>query len=106
MGLRGISMTGWETGTRNTGSGAGYWLFQCQQPSVACSEGIMTNIMDTLVDQWRGNVIRMPICGSGWLQNFHVQGYGGLKKKVPYQDWVDVVVNEATKRGIVVILDN
>jgi len=104
--LRGISMTGFETGTRNTGSGAGYWLFMADQPSNAISETIIRNIVTTLVKDWGINIIRIPICGSGWLQNYQILGYGGINPAIPYRTWVDVAICQAMQLGAVVLLDN
>jgi hypothetical protein len=98
-------MTGFETGTRDTGSGAGYWLFMANQASVQASTTIIENIVKTLVQKWNVNVIRMPICGSGWLQNYNVRGYGGFPKPVPYRDWIDIAVCEAVTNNAVVLLD-
>jgi len=103
--LRGISMTGFETGTRNTGSGAGYWLFMADQPSDQVSETIIRDIITTLVKNWGVQVIRIPICGSGWLQDYTIQGYGGLNP-ISYRTWVDVAICQALSLNAVVLLDN
>jgi len=102
--LRGVSMTGFETGTRDTESGAGYWLFQAPQESAQNSATIITNIVDVLADDWQVDVVRVPICGSAWLQNYMIEGYGGNVNML-YRDWVDIAICEALSKGLVVLLD-
>jgi len=101
--LKGISMTGFETGTRETQSGGGYWLFDPQDQSTSPLT-IIKNVIDTAISMG-AKIIRIPICGSGWLQNYKVKNWGN-QVIATYQDWVDTAVNQATAKGIVVVLDN
>jgi hypothetical protein len=34
-------------------------------------------VVTTLVQAWKANIVRFPICGSAWLQNYQVQGWRG-----------------------------
>jgi len=61
-------------------------------------------VIDTTIAMG-AKVIRMPICGSGWLQNYKVKNWGNTVIAT-YQQWVDTAINEATAKGIVVLLDN
>jgi len=71
--LRGISMTGLETGTRETASGAGFWLFNSGQGQEATNAPtVLQNVTKTLVENWKTMVVRIPICGSAWAQNYAV----------------------------------
>jgi len=101
--LKGLSMTGFETGTRETQSGGGYWLFDPQDQSTSPLT-IIKNVIDTAINMG-AKIIRIPICGSGWLQNYNVKNWGN-QKIATYQDWIDTAVNEATSKGVVVVLDN
>jgi len=99
-------MTGFETGTRGTNAGGGYWLFDPPSPNPSESLQIVRNVVQTLIDSWSVTIIRMPICGSGWLQNYNVRDWGN-NQVAKYQDWVDNAVNTATKasKPAVVVLD-
>lgn len=107
--LRGISMTGMETGARTTGSGAGYWLYQPQSPiTLDKSLTIIRNVVRTLVQDWGANTVRVPICGSAWLQNYNgIDGWSSFPKgTINYKEWVDVAVCEILAQGAVAIIDN
>ena len=104
--LRGISMTGLETGTRETSAGAGFWLFSANQaPEADNAKTVLRNVVRTLVDDWKSDVVRIPICGSAWVQNYVVKDWGNAQVAT-YRDWIDVAVSEARAAGAVVILDN
>lgn len=103
--LRGVSMTGMETGTRGTASGAGFWLFNSAAGDEASNAPrIIENVVDVLVEEWSSDVVRIPICGSAWTQNYVVKDYGEVEIG-SYHDWVDVAVRRARSAGKVVILD-
>eukprot|EP01012_Entosiphon_sulcatum_P007727 TRINITY_DN1400_c0_g1_i1.p1 TRINITY_DN1400_c0_g1~~TRINITY_DN1400_c0_g1_i1.p1 ORF type:complete len:635 (-),score=70.88 TRINITY_DN1400_c0_g1_i1:44-1948(-) len=103
--LKGVSMTGFETGSRGTQSGGGFWLFDPGQNAQQLSKQVIQNVITTLIKTWNADAIRIPICGSGWLQNYNVQDWG--KNKISsYQEWVDVAIETATNLGAVVVLDN
>lgn len=104
--LRGVSMTGLETGTRQTAAGAGFWLYSSGQGDEAANAPtVLENVVTTLVDQWHTGVVRIPICGSAWVQNYNVHGWGN-ESIATYRDWVDVAVSKAREKGAVVIIDN
>jgi hypothetical protein len=104
--LRGISMTGLETGTRETASGGGYWLYNSsQQPASTDAPNILGNVIDTLATSWKTSVVRIPICGSAWAQNYNVHDWGN-QAVATYKDWVDDAVKKARSHGAVVIIDN
>jgi hypothetical protein len=77
-----------------------------EQPSIELSAEVIRNIVRTLVLDWGVNVVRIPICGSGWLQDYKVKGYGGIQNPMGYRDWIDIAICEATKLGAVAIVDN
>jgi len=105
--MKGISMTGFETGTRLSGAGAGYWLFQAQSGSASDAQTLVENVMQTLVIDWSANIVRIPFCGSAWLQNYKLTGYGAFKNNpIYYRDWIDTAVCKAAELGATVILDN
>jgi hypothetical protein len=102
--LKGVSMTGFETGTRGTQSGGGYWLFDPVSPSAQTTLTIVQNIMKVLTQDWHATLIRIPVCGSAWLQNYNVQDWS--KNIIAnYKTWVDNAVTPATQNGATVILD-
>ncbi len=104
--LRGVSMTGFETGTRETASGGGFWLFNSgQAPESTNAKTVLGNVVDTLVTNWKTTVVRIPICGSAWAQNYTVHDYGNAEIAT-YRDWVDLAVQKARSDGAVVIIDN
>jgi hypothetical protein len=103
--LQGVSMTGLETGTRETKSGAGFWLFLSGQGNETTNAPtVLTNVVNTVVQNWKTDVVRIPICGSAWTQNYVVQDWGGNKIS-GYKDWVDLAVQRARSQGKVVIMD-
>lgn len=104
--LHGISTTGLETGTRETGSGGGFWLFASGQGNEATNAPtVLGNVISTLTTNWKTTVVRIPICGSAWAQNYQVHDYGNAAVK-NYHDWVDLAVQKARAAGAVVLIDN
>jgi hypothetical protein len=103
--VRGISMTGIETGTRETASGAGFWLFLSDQaPEATNAPVVLRNVVDTLAT-WNPSVVRIPICGSAWAQDYAVHDFSD-EPIGSYRDWIDVAVAKARANGQVVIIDN
>lgn len=103
--LRGISMTGLETGARVTQAGAGFWLFQSSQGNEQTNApAILRNVVDVLAQDWHADVIRIPICGSAWAQDYQVRDWG-QQPIATYKEWVDVAVSKARAEGKVVIID-
>jgi len=103
--LRGVSMTGLETGTRETLSGAGYWLFNSgNTPDTTEAPVILGNVVSTVASKWNTDVVRVPICGSAWSQDYSVRDWGSDVID-DYKSWVDVAVSSARAAGKVVILD-
>jgi len=102
--LKGISMTGFETGTRGINAGGGYWLFDPDQQNPQTTLQIVVDIMTTLVKTWGVQIVRIPICGSGWLQNYNVRNWAN-QQVAAYKDWVDNAVKTVTSLGAVVLLD-
>jgi Cellulase (glycosyl hydrolase family 5) len=103
--LRGVSMTGMETGTRHTSAGAGFWLFNAQQGDEAVNAPkVLENVVDVLTQEWKSDVVRIPICGSAWTQQYQVKDWGNKPVKT-YKDWVDIAVKKARAAGKVVIID-
>lgn len=103
--LQGVSMTGLETGTRETKSGAGFWLYLSGQGNETTNAPkVLTTVVDTLVQNWKTDVVRIPICGSAWTQDYMVQDWGGSKVS-DYKSWVDLAVQHVRSQGKVAILD-
>jgi hypothetical protein len=98
-------MTGFETGTRMTQAGAGFWLYNATQGSEATNAPkVIENVVDTLTTKWNANVVRIPICGSAWTQDYVVRDWGKIEIGT-YRNWVDVAVKRARAKGAVVIID-
>ncbi len=103
--VRGISMTGIETGTRETASGGGFWLFLSDHaPEATNAPVVLRNVIDTLAT-WKPTVVRIPICGSAWVQNYVVHDFAD-QPIATYRDWIDIAVQRARDSGAVVIIDN
>ncbi|KAL6071168.1 hypothetical protein QOT17_006407 [Balamuthia mandrillaris] len=103
--LRGVSMTGHETGTIATKAGAGYWMFSGEGGDPAQdAKNVVENIASTLIEEWKSDVIRIPICGSAWMQNYAVQEWGGTELYT-YKEWIDLVVDLTREAGKIVIID-
>jgi hypothetical protein len=103
--LQGLSMTGFETGTRETLSGGGYWLFASgTTPDTTNSPAIVDNVVSTITSKWNADVVRVPICGSAWTQDYSVRDWGN-NSIAAYKDWVNEAVKTARSAGKVVILD-
>jgi hypothetical protein len=104
--LRGISMTGIETGTRETASGGGFWLFNSATTSEATNApAVLANVTGTLASKWKSSVVRIPICSSAWATDYTVKDYANVPIK-GYRDWLDVAIAKARASGAVVIIDN
>jgi hypothetical protein len=107
--MRGVSMTGFETGTRGTAAGAGYWLFDPVVANGETTRSLVKNLVATLVDDengWANDVVRIPICGSAWLQQYTVHDWGE-RTIASYIEWIDMAVCEALQQGVeAVIIDN
>jgi hypothetical protein len=98
-------MTGMETGTRMTQAGAGFWLYQSNQGDEKNkAPTVIQNVVDVLVKEWKADVIRIPICGSAWTQNYQVRDWG-QQDVATYKEWVDIAVAKARAEGKVVIID-
>jgi hypothetical protein len=103
--LQGVSMTGMETGTRNTAAGAGFWLYNAPSGDQSTeAPRVVEHVVDVLTDEWNSDVVRIPICGSAWTQNYLVKDWGEVEVGT-YKDWVDVAVQRARAAGKVVIID-
>src|SRR5262249_49273248 len=76
-----------------------------RQPESTNAPIVLANVVDTLVKAWKTKVIRLPICGSAWAQNYVVHDWGNATVK-NYRDWVDGAVQKARAGGAVVIIDN
>src|SRR5262249_38252312 len=104
--LRGISMTGLETGTRETASGGGFWLFNSATTSEQTNAPtVLANVTGALTDSWKAKLVRIPICSSAYAQNYMVKDYNNAAIEA-YREWVDVAVQKARATGAVVIIDN
>jgi hypothetical protein len=103
--LQGLSMTGFETGTRETLSGGGYWLFNSgSTPDTTNAPAIIDNVVSTMASKWKVDVVRVPVCGSAWAQNYSVRDWGS-NSIAAYKAWVNEAVKQARSAGKVVILD-
>lgn len=102
--LKGISMTGFETGTRGTNGGAGYWLFK--GANLKECKDIMNNIADKLINEWGCTIVRIPICLSAWKQNYNVRTFDATFI-CNYQDWINYMIQALikAKSDIVIIID-
>lgn len=86
--LQGVSMTGHETGTRQTNSGGGFWLFTSdKQPESANSPTVVKNVVRTLVKKWKADIVRIPICGSAWTQNYNVKTGATPRSRATATGW-------------------
>ena len=104
--LHGVSMTGLETGTRETASGGGFWLFNSATTDEPTNAPIVLgNVIDTLISHWKPHVVRIPICSSAWAQDYTVKNYSNVAIK-GYRNWVDLAIQKARATGAVVIIDN
>ena len=100
--LRGVSMTGMESGTPGDASGAGYWMYDPKGNGTA--QQILENVVTALDQTWNPGIVRVPICGSAWATPYMVHDWSG-SNIMNYRDWVDVVVKKERALGRVVIID-
>jgi aryl-phospho-beta-D-glucosidase BglC (GH1 family) len=102
--LKGISLTGFETGTRETNSGGGYWLYDPGNSNVQTTLQIVQNVINTMAKSWGVKILRVPVCGSAWLQNYVVKDWSN-NQIAKYSDWVDNAVKTGTNQGLTMIID-
>jgi len=100
--LRGVSMTGMESGTPGDASGGGFWMYDPKDNGTAPQ--IIDNVVTALDQTWNPGVIRVPICGSAWATPYMVHDWSN-KDIMSYRDWVDLVVKKERSLGRVVIID-
>jgi hypothetical protein len=100
--LRGVSMTGMESGTPGDASGGGFWMYDPKDNGTAPQ--IIDNVVTALDQTWNPGVVRVPICGSAWATPYMVHDWSG-KDLMSYRDWVDLVVKKERSLGRVVIVD-
>jgi hypothetical protein len=100
--LRGVSMTGMESGTPGDASGGGFWMYDPKDNGTA--KQIIENVVTALDQTWNPGVIRVPICGSAWATPYMVHDWNG-QDIMNYRDWVDLVVKKERSLGRVVIVD-
>jgi hypothetical protein len=100
--LRGVSLTGMESGTPGDASGAGFWMFD--PGSNGTAPQIIDNVVTALDQTWNPGIIRVPICGSAWATPYMVHDWSG-NNLMNYRDWVDLVVKKERALGRVVIID-
>jgi hypothetical protein len=101
--LRGVSMTGMESGTPGDASGGGFWMFDPGSGGAGAPQ-IIDNVVTALDQTWNPGVIRVPICGSAWATPYMVHDWSN-QDIMSYRDWVDVVVKRERSLGRVVIVD-
>lgn len=100
--LKGVSMTGLESGTPGDASGGGYWMYH---PNGGASPAqIMENVVAALGKTWGPEIIRVPICGSAWATPYMIHDWGNTRI-MDYREWVDVMIKKARSLGQVVIID-
>jgi len=100
--LRGVSLTGMESGTPGDASGAGYWMFDPKGNGTAPQ--IIDNVITALDQTWNPGIVRVPICGSAWATPYMVHDWSG-QNLMDYRAWVDLVVKKERQLGRVVIID-
>ena len=100
--LRGVSMTGMESGTPGDASGGGFWMYDPKDNGTA--QQIIENVVTALDQTWNPGIIRVPICGSAWATPYMVHDWSN-KDLMSYRDWIDVVVKKERALGRVVIID-
>jgi hypothetical protein len=100
--LRGVSLTGMESGTPGDASGGGFWMFDPKDNGTAPQ--IIENMVTALDQTWNPAIVRVPICGSAWNTPYMVHDWNG-KDIANYRDWVDMVVKKERQLGRVVIVD-
>jgi hypothetical protein len=100
--LRGVSLTGMESGTPGDASGGGFWMFDPKDNGTAPQ--IIDNMVTALDQTWNPGIVRVPICGSAWNTPYMVHDWSG-KDIASYRDWVDMVVKKERSLGRVVIID-
>ena len=100
--LRGVSMTGMESGTPGDASGGGFWMYDPKDNGTAPQ--IIESVVTALDQTWNPGIIRVPICGSAWATPYMVHDWSD-NNIMSYRDWVDLVVKKERSLGRVVIID-
>jgi hypothetical protein len=106
--LKGVSLTGPETGTMNSYNGAGVFLMESSMNNInddAKVKVIMYRLVQALKSEWQAQVVRVPFCISAWAQNYELVDPSGYAL-ISYQDYIDYIVGAIRAQGMAVILDN
>ena len=75
-------MTGLETGTRETASGGGFWLFNSATTDEPTNAPIVLgNVTEPRARPWKSHGIRNPNCSSAWASEYIVKSYGTARSK-------------------------
>lgn len=101
--LRGVSLTGHESGTINDASGGGYWMYDPGQ-SGGDPKAIVANVVKALNNTWNPDVVRIPICGTAWQTPYKIHDWSN-NQIMDYPDWIDLVVKAVRAAGKVAIID-
>ena len=115
--VKGVSMSGLETGTRHDGNkgGGGYWVFGSGKPEAPTT--ILDNVVKTLASPgscsggtcsggWNATAVRVPMCSSAWLQDFPIYDWDDTTLVIRYRYWVDAAIQSIRANNMIAILDN
>jgi hypothetical protein len=62
------------------------------------------NVIEVIINNWKSTVVRIPICGSAWTQNYRVRDWGQAEIAT-YKEWVDIAIQKIRSAGKVAIID-
>ena len=114
--VKGVSMSGLETGTRHDGTkggGGGYWVFGSGKQVTTILDNVVKTLASpgscsggTCLGGWNATAVRVPMCSSAWLQDFPIYDWDDTTLVIRYRDWVDAAIQSIRANNMIAILDN
>lgn len=107
--LKGVSLCGMEYVPMTRNDKANLWLSffdpkDVNSRKLSIFRTVVFNMIQYLINNWKVNVIRVPICVSAFAEGYNIS-FQGDKQNYSYPFLVKIVIDEITKRNVVAIVD-